>query len=178
MIYFGKVTILVSIICSFGASVQLPRGVDRYAYCESCLATTQEMEAIERKLSLGSRPQLVEKLVDDVICENVSFQRRAHLPADQLRTACKHLLDVYGEEFRDALLRRRESERLDILLCYESSLACVGVKRHADQVGQQENKNSFTDSDIEALMQHNSVNLRVGRPVHTNITKMPLKDEL
>lgn len=173
MIHFGKVTILVSIICSFGASVQLPRGVDRYAYCESCLATTQEMETIERKLSLGSRAQLVEKLVDDVLCESASFQRRAHLPADQLRTACKHLLDVYGEEFRDALLRRRESERLDILLCYESSLACVGVKRHADQ-----NKNSFTDSDIEALMQHNSVDLRVARPVHTNITKMPLKDEL
>ncbi|KAJ8346073.1 hypothetical protein SKAU_G00302660 [Synaphobranchus kaupii] len=172
MINFGKATILVSIICSLDASTQLPRGVDRYAYCESCLATTQEMETIERKLSLGSRPQLVERMIDDVLCESASFQTHSHLPVDQLRAACKHLLDVHGEEFRDALLRR-ESERLDILLCYESSLACVGVKRHTDQ-----NKNSFTDNDMEALLQQNSANLRTARPVHTNITKTHLKDEL
>ncbi|KAJ8254200.1 hypothetical protein COCON_G00208120 [Conger conger] len=172
MIHFGKLAILLSIMCSIGAPVELPHGVDHYAYCESCLATTKEMETIEKKLSLGSRPQLVERLVDDVLCESASFQRHAHLPVDKLRAACKHLLDVHGEEFRDALLRR-ESERLDILLCYEKSLACVGVKRHANK-----NKNSFTDNDIEALLQQNSADLRIARPVHSNITETHLKDEL
>ncbi|KAJ8251511.1 hypothetical protein GJAV_G00222140 [Gymnothorax javanicus] len=171
MIYFWKLTTLISIMCSFGASTELPRGVDRYAYCESCLATSKEMETIEKKLSFGSRTQLVDKLVDDVLCESASFQRHSDIPVDQLRTACKHLLDVHGEEFRDALLRKK-STRKDILLCYESSFACVGVKRHTNK------ESSFTDKDIEELLQKNNAELRIARPVHTNITTMTSKDEL
>ncbi|KAG9340434.1 hypothetical protein JZ751_021547 [Albula glossodonta] len=129
------------------------------------------METSERKLSVMSRPQLVERLVDDILCETASFQKHSDLPDDKFTVACKHLLDVHGEDFRDALLRR-ESERLDVLLCYQSSLACVGVKRHANQ-----NKASFKDSDIENLLEENRENIRITRPVHTNFTKMD-KDEL
>ncbi|KAG7460143.1 hypothetical protein MATL_G00218160 [Megalops atlanticus] len=172
--HLGKATILVSIICSIESTAELLDHIDRYTYCESCLATTQEMETIERKLSGASRRDVVDMLLDDALCNAASFQSDGRLPADKMRAACKHLLDVHGEEFRAALLRR-ESERLDILLCYERSLACVGVNRLTHQ---NKDRTSFTDSDIKAQLRESGADIRIVRPVHTNITTMAAKDEL
>lgn len=90
------------------------------------------------------------------------------------------------DQFSSALLTQ-EPKHLDIVLCYERSSACVRVKRLAFEVslnklmehmrllwpsdedlcilGQDAKKITFTESDIEALLQDNKEILRFSQPV-------------
>lgn len=46
----------------------------------------------------------------------------------------KSLPDSNHEKFRAALVNK-ETKHLEIVLCYEQSAACIGVKRHNFKVG-------------------------------------------
>lgn len=129
-----------------------PHNTDRNSYCESCLTAAQELEKGINDAPAASRQAVIEKLLSRRLCEKLE---------DVSKSACMHLLDSNRDKFRTYLLKE-VPKNLDIMLCYEVSHACIGVKRQAFQ----DSKPTFTDAEIAALLRDNKENVRVAHPTH------------
>lgn len=114
--------------------------------------------------------------------------------------------DSHHDKFQAALMNK-EPKNLDIVMCYEQSTACVGVKRMSFKVGcryfgieglniniwnlnefiswdltfvwflRQDSKTTFTKSDIDALLQDNKEKVRIAKPVYSG-SPAQSRDEL
>lgn len=102
------------------------------------------------------RERVVESLISGDVCEKLLTKQ---VPEDKMKSSCLDLLGQsikqqdwslfmsyysnnlhlyvdpgsHYDQFSSALLTK-EPKRLDIVLCYEQSTACVGVKRLSFQV--------------------------------------------
>ncbi|KAM9346725.1 uncharacterized protein ABDE67_013366 [Symphorus nematophorus] len=155
-----KIVIFVMFMC-FLLPVQ-PDDMERYAYCESCLTAAREIEKAMKEAPAESRQTVVESLISGGVCEKLLYHKHDHVSQDKITSSCMHLLESHYDHFHIALLNK-EPKHLDIILCYELSTACVGVKR---QSFEDSKKSTFTDSDIEALLQNNKENVRIAQPTH------------
>ncbi|XP_078140697.1 uncharacterized protein LOC144539473 [Centroberyx gerrardi] len=164
--------ILIFVMCTFQLLAAQPQGVDRYTYCESCLTTAQEIERVMKEAPAEGRQRAVESLISGDVCERRLFHKHGDLSKDKMASSCKHLLDDHYDQFHAALVNK-EPEHLDIVLCYEQSTACVGVKRHSFE----NSKTTFKDSDIDTLLRHNEASVRIAQPIRTS-SPVPPKDEL
>ncbi|GLD69103.1 uncharacterized protein AKAME5_002041800 [Lates japonicus] len=106
-----------------------------------------------------SRQTVVENLISGGVCQKLLSYKHDHITKDKLTSSCNHLLDSYYAQFHAALVNK-EPKNLEIVLCYEQSPACIGVKRQSFEVS----KTSFTDNDIDALLQDNKENVRIAQP--------------
>ncbi|TNN85501.1 hypothetical protein EYF80_004134 [Liparis tanakae] len=155
--------ILIFLMCMYLLPVK-PKDVDRYAYCESCLTAAQEIEKAMKEAPAESRQTIVENLISGGVCEKLLSYKHDHVSMAQIKSSCMHLLESHYNQFHEALVNK-EPKHLDIVLCYEQSMACVGVKR------QSFGSSKTTEIDIEALLLDNKEHLRIAQPVHS-------KDEL
>ncbi|XP_011602243.2 uncharacterized protein isoform X2 [Takifugu rubripes] len=144
---------------------------ERHAYCESCLATAKAIEKEMKDVPAEERQRVVEKLISGDVCENLLTYKQ--VPEDKIKSSCMDLLGSHYEQIHSALLSQ-ELKRLDIVLCYEQSTACVGVKHLSFEDAR---KRTFAESDIEALLQDNKENVRFAQPVHAELPDHP-KEEL
>ncbi|XP_077412332.1 uncharacterized protein LOC144043021 [Vanacampus margaritifer] len=157
--------ILLFALCScFFLHVQT-ENIDRYAYCESCIIAAKEFEKEMQEAPVESRQALVDDLISEV-CNRLNSHKQ--FTKDKLTTACIQLFDSHYDQFHAALLSH-EPDRLDVVLCYEKSTACVGIKRHSFE----DSKIPFTDDYIENLLQNHKDNVRITQPIHSSS-----KDEL
>ncbi|XP_066544972.1 uncharacterized protein LOC136712345 [Amia ocellicauda] len=160
--HLGEVVVLISIMCALESAAELPPGVDRNTYCESCLAAVKELKGFLREPSTQPSEARVRTRLASV-CKADTFNGY-NLPTDNMVAACRHLLDTHDKEFLELLLSRRTGE-LDVLLCYELSLACVGVRRR-----QQENREKAEFTDMDSFLQGQKEKVRFVNPVHSNST--------
>ncbi|KAM9843382.1 uncharacterized protein ACBR49_012598 isoform 2-T2 [Aulostomus maculatus] len=148
----------------------LTEDVDRHIYCESCLATAKEVEEALKDAPAGGRHTLVETLLSGDVCEKLPSGK--HFSKDKIASACLHLLESHHNQFHAALVAKNP-KHLDIVLCYEQSRACVGVKRQSFE----DSKLPFTERDIDALLHDNKERLRISQPVHSG-SSVHSKDEM
>ncbi|CAB1422109.1 unnamed protein product [Pleuronectes platessa] len=139
-----------------------PDDTDRYSYCESCLTAAQEIEKAMKQTSAESRGTVVENLISGGVCEKLMSNKHDHHTNDKLLSSCSHLLDSNYDRFHAALVDK-EPKHLDIVLCYEQSTACVGVKRQSFE----DSKTPFEEGHIAALLQENKEKVRFAQPVHS-----------
>lgn len=119
-----------------------------------------EIEKGIKQAPAGSRYTTIDKLLSWHLCEKRLTSNHEHVSKDTMKSACMHLLgktfrkeknhninvcvtgyfityflylDSHRNQFRAALVKE-EPKNLDIVLCYELSHACVGVKRRTFQV--------------------------------------------
>ncbi|KAM6905284.1 uncharacterized protein FYW49_015286 [Xenentodon cancila] len=151
--------ILISILCLYYLLPVEAEHIDRYSRCESCLAAAQELEEAIKDTPPDSRQSVIEKLLSGQLCENLSYNE--HVSKDKMKSTCRRLLNSHKEKFHVALVNEKQ-KNLSIVLCYEQSHACVGVKRQHFQ----DSKAIFTETDIDALLRDNQENVRVARPLH------------
>ncbi|KAM6913903.1 uncharacterized protein PEZ65_014408 [Lycodopsis pacificus] len=149
-----------------------PDNVDRYAYCESCLTTAQEIEKAMKEAPAESRQTVVENLISGGVCEKLLSYKHDDVSMDKMTSSCVHLLESHYDQFHEALVNEGP-KHLDIVLCYEQSMACVGLKRQSFE----SSKTTFTESDIEALLRDNKAHVRIAQPVHSG-SPVHSKDEL
>lgn len=145
---------------------------DRNAYCESCLTAADEIEKALKEAPAESRLTVLEGLLHGGVCQKLQSFQHARVSKDKLISSCMQLMDSNYEQFYEALATK-EPNNLKIILCYEQSKTCVGVKRKSFE----DSKKTFSDSDIEALLQSNKVNVRIVQPIHSG-SQDHLKDEL
>ncbi|KAI9999509.1 hypothetical protein NQD34_018465 [Periophthalmus magnuspinnatus] len=93
------------------------------------------------------------------------------LPEDKI-SSCLHLLGMHQDEFIQAL-SGQEPKQLDIVLCYEQSTACVGVKLHTFM----DRTSTTLERDIDALLYENKDKVLFAKPTHSSSTGHP-KEEL
>ncbi|KAM7372003.1 hypothetical protein PAMP_009202 [Pampus punctatissimus] len=146
--------------------------IDRYTYCESCITAAQEIEKAMKEAPAESRQTVVENLISGGVCEKPLFYKHDHFSKDEMTSSCMQLLDSHYNQFHAALVNK-EPKHLDIVLCYEQSTACVGVKRQSFE----ESKTTFTERDIDALLRDNKENVRIAQPIHSS-SHVHSKDEL
>ncbi|XP_036944483.1 uncharacterized protein LOC119013738 isoform X3 [Acanthopagrus latus] len=137
--------------------------MERYAYCESCLTAAREIEKAMKEAPADSRQTVVKSLLSGGVCEKTLSYKHDHVSKDKMTSSCMHLFESNHDQFNLALVNR-EPKHLDMVLCYEKSTACVGVKR---QSFEDSKKSTFTESDIEALLRENKENVRIARPTHS-----------
>ncbi|XP_073351096.1 uncharacterized protein [Pagrus major] len=137
--------------------------MERYAYCESCLTAAREIEKAMKEAPAESRQTVVKSLISGGVCEKMLSYKHDHVSKDKMTSSCMHLLESNHDQFNLALVNK-EPKHLDIVLCYEQSTACVGVKR---QPFEDSRKSTFTESHIEALLRDNKENVRIARPTHS-----------
>ncbi|KAE8283189.1 hypothetical protein D5F01_LYC18590 [Larimichthys crocea] len=166
-----KILIFVLCMCSLLPPPVQSDDTKRYIYCESCLTAAQEIEKAMKETPAESRERVVESLIRGGVCEKLLSNR--HVSQEKMASSCMHLLESHYDKFRVALANK-EPKYLDIVLCYEQSRACVGVKR---QSFEDSKKNTFTESDIEALLRDNKENVRIAQPIHSGSPVHP-RDEL
>ncbi|KAF7654114.1 hypothetical protein LDENG_00073850 [Lucifuga dentata] len=162
---------LIFLLYTFHLLAAQPKDVDRYAYCESCLTTANEIEKAMKEAPAESRQKVIESLISGGVCERLLFYKNNHL-YKHMKSSCIHLLDNHSDQFYAALVNK-EPKHLDIILCYEQSAACVGVKRKSFE----NSKSPFKNSDIDALLQDNKEKVRLTQPVRSG-SPFPSKDEL
>ncbi|KAG5280381.1 hypothetical protein AALO_G00088450 [Alosa alosa] len=150
----------ISFMCLFHLSMGQARGVDQSLYCESCVETAKEIENVMGKATSSDRLSVIEHVVRGNLCQK-------HKRKD-MKTSCIHLFEIHHEKFRTEMLTGN-SQHLEIRLCYELSLACVGVKRLS-----QADKRTFEEDDIRTLLHANKDRVRTTRP----LAEMNQKDEL
>ncbi|KAG7242911.1 hypothetical protein INR49_018166 [Caranx melampygus] len=139
-----------------------PEDVNRYIYCESCLTVAQEIEKALTEVPAESRGKAVKSLISGRACEKLLYYKHDHISNDKLMSSCTHLFDSHHDQFHEALVNK-EPKNLDIVLCYEQSTACVGVKRMSFK----DSKTTFTESDIDALLRDNKENVRIAKPTYS-----------
>ncbi|MEQ2242236.1 hypothetical protein ILYODFUR_033597 [Ilyodon furcidens] len=137
-----------------------PNNIDRYSYCESCLTAAREIEKGIKEAPAGSRQKVIEKLLSWRLCEKILTSNDEHVPKDKMKSACLHLLDSHRTQFRAALVKE-ELKNLEMVLCYELSYACIGVKRQTFQ----DSKATYTNIEIDALVRDKE-NVRIAKPIH------------
>ncbi|KAM3598598.1 uncharacterized protein V6R79_020149 [Siganus canaliculatus] len=168
-----KMRFILFVICvRFLLPVQ-PDDTERYFHCESCLTVAQEIEKVMMEAPAESRQTVAEGLINGGVCEKLLSFRHGHVPKDRIVSSCMHLLESHYDQFH-AVLINREPKHLDIVLCYELSIACVGVKR---QSFEDTKKTTFTEGDIEALLWDNKERVRIADPVHSD-SPVHSKEEL
>ncbi|KAK6475957.1 hypothetical protein HHUSO_G23955 [Huso huso] len=156
----GEAVIIIAVMGSFQCSSKLPPGVDHNTYCECCLATVLELK---KGLQVPSEePRMVKTLIENT-CRTAHFQSTS-VPADIMKRVCEHLIEVHGEALNE-VLQSRSKDDFEILLCYEHSLACTGVKRNNPQ---NNGKPPFKDQDIKILLEKNHKKVRFVNPVHSS----------
>ncbi|CAJ1075006.1 hypothetical protein PFLUV_G00176590 [Xyrichtys novacula] len=146
--------------------------MDRYVDCESCLTAAQEIEKSLKGAPAESRQTIVKGLLHGDVCKKLHSFQHAHISKDKLIISCMKLMDSNYDQFYEALVAK-EPNNLGIVLCYEQSRACVGVKRQSFE----DVKQSFSADDIEALIQANKEKVRISQPVHSGSRESP-RDEL
>ncbi|XP_014910959.1 uncharacterized protein LOC106961626 isoform X2 [Poecilia latipinna] len=134
---------------------------DRYSYCESCLTAAREIEKGIKEAPAGSRHTAIDKLLSWRLCEKLLTSNHEHVSKDAMKSACIHLLDSHRTQFRAALVKK-ETKNLDIVLCYELSHACIGVKRQTFQ----DSKATLTDDEIAGMLRDNPENVRISQPIY------------
>ncbi|KAF1379490.1 hypothetical protein PFLUV_G00176590 [Perca fluviatilis] len=164
--------ILIFLMCMCYLLPVQPEDMDRYAYCESCLTTAQEIEKAMKEAPDESRQTVVENLITGGVCEKLLSYKHDHDSKDKTTSSCMHLLESHYDQLHVALVNK-EPKHLDIVLCYEQSRACIGVKRQSSE----SSKTPFTESDIEALLRDNKEHVRIAQPVHSG-SPVHSKDEL
>ncbi|KAK7940367.1 hypothetical protein WMY93_003693 [Mugilogobius chulae] len=127
--------------------------IDRKLLCESCLTAAKEIEKALQDAPIKNRKTVIKKLMQGAVCYK--------LPEDK-RSPCLHLFGLHQDEFRQAL-SGKDSKQLDILLCYEHSTACVGVKLQSFK----DQRSTTLESDIEALLRENKDKVRFVKPIHS-----------
>ncbi|AWP18920.1 Hypothetical protein SMAX5B_020886 [Scophthalmus maximus] len=131
-----------------------------------------EIEKAMKKAPAERKQTVVENLIRGGVCKNLLSHKHDHNTNDKLMSSCRHLLDSNYEQFHAALVNK-EPKNLDIVLCYEQSTACVGVKRQSFE----DSKATFTESDIDALLQDNKESVRIAQPIRSG-SPMHSRDEL
>ncbi|KAF3700188.1 Centriolar coiled-coil protein of 110 kDa Centrosomal protein of 110 kDa [Channa argus] len=121
-----------------------------------------EIEKAMKEVPSDSRQKVVENLISGGVCKKLLSYQQDHVSMDKMRSSCMHLLDSHHEQFREALVNR-EPKHLEIVMCYEQSTACVGVKRQSFK----DSKTTFTKSVIDALLRDNKGNVRIAQPIHS-----------
>ncbi|XP_078017607.1 uncharacterized protein LOC144458627 [Epinephelus lanceolatus] len=165
-----KILILLMCMC-YLLPVQ-PEDIDRYAYCESCLTAAREIEKALKEAPAESRQTVLEKLIIGGVCEKLLSYKHSHVSKDKMTSSCMHLLETHHDQFHVALANK-EPKHLDIVMCYEQSTACVGVKRQSFQ----DSKMTFTGDVVEALLRDNKEHVRIAQPVPSG-SPARSKDEL
>ncbi|KAG7504943.1 hypothetical protein JOB18_019899 [Solea senegalensis] len=121
----------------------------------------QEIEKVLKQAPDENRQTAVKNLISGGVCKKVSSFKNDHKTNNKLVSSCIQLLgkvrgillaDLYSvlnfyktpslnphtdshyAQFREALVNK-EPKNLGIVLCYEESKACVGVKRQSFEVG-------------------------------------------
>ncbi|KAJ4931698.1 hypothetical protein JOQ06_010138 [Pogonophryne albipinna] len=150
-----------------------PKDLDRYAYCESCLTTAQEIDNAIKGAPAENRQTVVENLLNGGVCEKLQTLKHDLVSQENMISSCKHLLESHYDQFHVALMNKEPTARLDIVLCYEQSKACIGVKRQSFE----SSKTTSFESDIEALLLDNKEHVRIAQPVHSG-SPMHSSDEL
>ncbi|OCT61557.1 uncharacterized protein XB5721655.S [Xenopus laevis] len=148
--------VLWSFICSAWAEVELPPGVDRRMYCESCLATVRELKK-SLNTPTGETSGTKIKAQATKVCNALTFEKE-NFSSDKAQIACNHLLDTYGENFEDALLTEKE-DTMEATICYIYTKACTGVKRETFKA------QHFDDGAVEDLLQKHANRVRRSKPV-------------
>ncbi|XP_078807738.1 uncharacterized protein LOC144994301 [Oryzias latipes] len=147
-------------ICMFYFIPTQAQKKDHHMNCESCLKAAQVMEKVIKETPTESRQRVVEKLLGGQLCHHLLSYNQEHATKDKVLSACTELLDSHRDQFL-AALAREEPKNLSIVMCYEQSHACVGVK----QKSQEDSKVDFAESDIEALLQTHKENVRIAQPI-------------
>ncbi|CAH2307210.1 Hypothetical predicted protein [Pelobates cultripes] len=153
---------------SVWAIIELPPGVSRRLYCETCLATVQGLRKALSTLSIEPSRTKIKANIQKA-CEKLTFEDQS-VAVDKAYIACKHLLDHHGEKFEDAFLIEKDIS-LETNLCYIYSTACTDVKRKHFQ-GQE-----FQHSMIEELLQKHPGKIRFSKPV-IPVSNQHKKEEL
>ncbi|XP_077130997.1 uncharacterized protein LOC143785764 [Ranitomeya variabilis] len=138
--------LLVSLVLVVvGAEDKLPPHVERRIYCETCLATVQELKkAVKVHAAELSRTKIRGEMID--VCKSLKFEEKYLAEA---RTGCMHLLDVYEDKFEETFLKEKE-DAFEANLCYLHTRACIGVKRNSFQ----EQNQKYEDGIIEFIKNH------------------------
>ncbi|KAJ1096205.1 hypothetical protein NDU88_001349 [Pleurodeles waltl] len=147
---------VLSIFAPVSAVLVLPKGVNRTTYCESCLATVQELKS---GLSLPS-PELSKSTVEKElrkVCQAQIFKESKLLSAK----ACKHLVDINKGPFVEVILTENK-DKLEAFLCYEHSKACTGLKREDFR----DKTEGFHDTMVEEILKREGQKVRRVKPVH------------
>ncbi|KAG7504940.1 hypothetical protein JOB18_019899 [Solea senegalensis] len=126
--------ILIFLVCTCFLLPVQPKETDRQTYCESCLTMAQEIEKVLKQAPDENRQTAVKNLISGGVCKKVSSFKNDHKTNNKLVSSCIQLLDSHYAQFREALVNK-EPKNLGIVLCYEESKACVGVKRQSFEVG-------------------------------------------
>lgn len=154
---------LISSVCLIRLSSGQAHGIDPSLFCESCLEIVKEIENVMGKTTTHeSRQRAIERVLSGDLCQK--HER------EDMTTSCKHLFEINYDKFRTEMLNG-VTKHLDIRLCYELSLACVGVKRQSQMV---KGKSTFEEDDIRALLHANKDRVRTTRP----LVEINHKDEL
>ncbi|OCT64178.1 hypothetical protein XELAEV_18045279mg [Xenopus laevis] len=141
--------VLWSFVFSAWAEVELPPGVDHRMYCESCLATVQELK---KSLSppTGETSGTKIKAQATKVCNALTLKKES-FSSDKARIACNHLLG---------------KKKTPYTIYYIHTKACTGVKRERFK------SRHFDDGAVEEFLQkHVSIVRRTkavvpeGRPV-------------
>ncbi|XP_014910960.1 uncharacterized protein LOC106961626 isoform X3 [Poecilia latipinna] len=120
-----------------------------------------EIEKGIKEAPAGSRHTAIDKLLSWRLCEKLLTSNHEHVSKDAMKSACIHLLDSHRTQFRAALVKK-ETKNLDIVLCYELSHACIGVKRQTFQ----DSKATLTDDEIAGMLRDNPENVRISQPIY------------
>ncbi|RVE69514.1 hypothetical protein OJAV_G00078670 [Oryzias javanicus] len=136
---------------------------DRHMYCESCLKAAQVMEKIIKETPSESRQRVAEKLLAGELCSELLSYNQDHVSKDKMLYACRELLDSHRDQFH-AAVAHEEPKNLPVVMCFEQSHACVGVK----QKSQEDSKVDFAESEIEALLHKHKKNVRIAHPVNAH----------
>ncbi|CAL1588338.1 unnamed protein product [Knipowitschia caucasica] len=136
---------------SFGLSEQ----IERKLLCESCLAAAKEIETALKDAPISGRMVVIKKLIRGYVCNKL---------AEDKRPSCMQLLGMFRDEFSQALAGKvSDPKQLGVVLCYEQSKACVGVKLHSFK----EHPNLNLERDIDDLLRDNKEKVRFVKPIHS-----------
>ncbi|KAG8433048.1 hypothetical protein GDO86_017356 [Hymenochirus boettgeri] len=169
---FALFLVLWSFLFSVWADVALPPGVDRRTYCETCLATVQELKKTQ-SITPGVTGWTKIKAHSRKVCTALTFEKQS-FSLDKAAIACNHLLEVYGEKFEEAFLTEQKKDLLEATLCYMLSKACTGVKRNSFKA------QNFDDEALETFLQKHGASVRRSKPVGTEsiLNSISRKEEL
>ncbi|KAM4023909.1 uncharacterized protein ACNLHF_024868 [Anomaloglossus baeobatrachus] len=147
--------LLVSLILMVGAEDKFPSSDERRIYCETCLATVQELKKAV-KVHAGEVSRTKIKAEMSKVCKSLTFEEKYLAEA---RNGCKDLLDVYEDKFEETFLREKE-DTFEANLCYMHTRACIGVKRNSFQ----EQTQKFEDGIIEDFIKNHGDRVRHAKP--------------
>ncbi|KAG8544932.1 hypothetical protein GDO81_021610 [Engystomops pustulosus] len=139
-------------------------------YCETCIATVQELRKAVREHS-GALRQAKIKAEMRKVCESLTTHDEKSLVG--MRAACKHMLDVYGDKFEEVFLMEKE-DTLEAHLCYLYTKVCTGVKRKTFQ----DQKQNFDDKIIEEFVKKHGDRVRRSKPTANSESLQITKEEL